>query len=280
MAWSLADLFDNMPMIDVVDIGASPVDGPPPYQSLLERGGVRLVGFEPDETQYRELAARQSPNEEYYPLAIGDGDDATLHVCRAPGMTSLLSPDMDVLSHFAGFPEWGEVVAKRQISTKRLDDVEELTNVDYLKLDVQGSELAILQNATRILQTTLVVHIEVQFVPFYVNQPLFPELDVQLRESGFLLHRFVNLNSRLLRPMMVVGNPYAGMSQILWSDAVYVKRFLDFSQLESNELWKIALLAHDLYESFDLANLALATLDDRDTGDRSLRYVSRIDTTI
>ena len=150
MALSLVDCFANLPTIDIVDIGASPIDGPPPYTPLLEQGMVQLIGFEPDETQYRELLTTQSENVRYYPFAIGDGNDATLHVCRAPGMTSLLKPDMDVLNYFSGFPEWGTVIAERQIGTRRLDDIKEIGNVDYLKLDVQGSELAILQNAARI----------------------------------------------------------------------------------------------------------------------------------
>jgi hypothetical protein len=31
----------------VVDIGANPIDGDPPYQSMLEKRLCRVVGFEP-----------------------------------------------------------------------------------------------------------------------------------------------------------------------------------------------------------------------------------------
>jgi hypothetical protein len=33
-----------------------------------------------------------------------------LKVCRALGMTSLFAPDPQVLKHFLGFSEWGQVI--------------------------------------------------------------------------------------------------------------------------------------------------------------------------
>lgn len=279
MNFSLADVVSDVPTIRVVDVGASPIDGHPPYQALLDAGRANVIGFEPDPDQFKTLQDRNEANTTYFPYAIGDGEDAILHICRAPGMTSLLEPDVEVLKHFHGFADWGEVVQCQEISTRRLDDIDEINSMDYLKLDVQGGELAVLEAASQRLEETLFVHIEVQFVPFYKNQPLFAELDQALRESGFYIHRFpTKLVSRVFKPFIVDNNIYSELSQILWSDAVYVKKFTDFGLLSSNSLLKIAILAHDLYGSSDLAALALGHVDEKDGSDWRAAYLRRLST--
>jgi hypothetical protein len=102
---------------------------------------------------------------------------------------------------------------------------------------------------------------------------LFAELDQALRAAGFWLHRFLPIHSRVFKPLMVNNDIYAGMSQDLWTDAVYVRRFTDFPTMEPAALQRIALMAHDLYKSYDLASLALLELDKRDGGTRQPRYV-------
>ncbi len=43
---------------------------------------------------------------------------------RQTGMTSLFEPDMEVLDHFHGFGDWGRVVCREKVATRRLDDVD------------------------------------------------------------------------------------------------------------------------------------------------------------
>jgi FkbM family methyltransferase len=270
---SISQLFPEMPDVKVIDIGASPIDGDPPYQALRVANKMDLVAFEPDQKQFAALQALNLPRTTAVQAAIGDGTDGVLKVCKSPGMTSLLEPDHDVLSHFHGFAGWGTVLSRQPMKTRRLDDIPEVAGSHYMKLDVQGGEFPILQHGTETLQTCLMVHTEVQFVPFYTDQPLFAELDQALRAAGFWLHRFLPIHSRVFKPLMVNNDIYAGMSQDLWTDAVYVRRFTDFPTMEPAALQRIALMAHDLYKSYDLASLALLELDKRDGGTRQPRYV-------
>ena len=136
--------------------------------------------------------------------------------------------------------------------------------MDFLKVDVQGGELAVFEGGMNRLEQALFVHTEVQFVPFYKGQALYAELDLKLREAGFWFHRFDATQSRVLKPLVIQGDVFGGLSQELWSDAVYVKRFVDFPVLPREQLLKIAFIAHDIYASFDLAALALETLDKRE----------------
>ena len=147
-------------------------------------------------------------------------------------MTSMLEPKMEVLGAFQWFDTYAEVVDRVPMATVRLDDVPEVEGMDYLKVDVQGGELAVFRGAQARLETAVMVHTEVQFVPFYEEQPLFAEIDQALRDAGFWLHRLLPIQSRVFKPMVANNDPHAGLSQHLWTDAVYVKRFVDFPVLE------------------------------------------------
>ncbi|MGI0487989.1 FkbM family methyltransferase [Pantanalinema rosaneae CENA516] len=276
MGFSLSQLFTDIPPIDVVDVGASPIDGEPPYQALLSIGKARVVSFEPNPEEYQKLLTHPAPGVTVLPYAIGDGQDGILNICQAPGMTSLLTPDHEILEHFYGFDQWSQIIRQEPVSTYRLDDVREITAIDYLKLDVQGGELAILNHATRRLQTILVIHTEVQFVPFYQDQPLFAELDQTLRAHGFYLHSLKPLIHRTFKPLIVNNDIFTGLNQLLWGDAVYVKKFTAFADRTPAQLLKIALIMHDLYGSFDLCALALEHVDHQTHSDRQITYLNRL----
>ena len=69
----LAGIIGPLAPVDVVDVGANPIDGAPPYKLLLERGYMRLVGFEPQRDALQRLNAAKGPHETYLPNAVGDG---------------------------------------------------------------------------------------------------------------------------------------------------------------------------------------------------------------
>ncbi len=91
----------------------------------------------------------------------------------------------------------------------------------------------------------------------YVDQPLFAEVDQELRRQGFIFHTFSAMAGRSFVPVHPAGGPGEPFRQTLWGDAVYVKDFTRFAELEPDQLLKIAAIAHDLYGSPDLAALAL-----------------------
>ena len=83
--FSLYKLFDDLPRLKVMDVGASPIDGPPPYQPLYDAGRIEVVGFEPEPGQHRALLALNRPNAIYLPYAIGIGSAGMLHHLQGPG---------------------------------------------------------------------------------------------------------------------------------------------------------------------------------------------------
>jgi len=251
--------------IKIVDIGANPIDGPTPYASLLAGGGTQVVGFEPNLDALAKLNAQKGPHETYLPHAVGDGARHTLRHCRLPGMTSLLEPNREVLALFAGFLEWGEVVRRDELQTVRLDDVPETADLDLLKIDIQGAELMVFQNAIERLKNAVVIHTEVEFLPMYIGQPLFAEVDAFLRTQGFMLHKFAPLVTRDLSPILLGNDPYTGHSQVLWADAIFVRDLTRLDALADDQLLRMAVILYDCYRSHDLV-LHLLREHDKRTG--------------
>ena len=260
---SFAALTQTSLRIKLVDIGANPIEGDPPYASLLAEGWADVVGFEPNPEALAKLDKIKGPHERYLPHAVGDGGRHTLRFCQAPGMTSLLEPNPAVLNLFHGFPDWGKVLSTEEIDTVRLDDIPETEGIEYIKIDIQGGELMALSNAENRLKSTLVIQTEVEFMPMYVGQPLFSEMEMFLRGHGFMLHRFFPAVTRMVKPLMMGGDMYAGLNQLLWADAVFVRDLTRLDVLSDVQLLKMAKILHDCYQAIDLAFNLLTEYDRR-----------------
>ena len=72
-SFSLLSLLKPTVPLGIVDVGASFVDDPPPYQPLLDAGAARLTGFEPNEEECTKLRSMFGAPHRFYPYFIGDG---------------------------------------------------------------------------------------------------------------------------------------------------------------------------------------------------------------
>lgn len=262
----------------IVDVGANPIDGAPPYKAMLEAGLCDVVGFEPQPDALARLQAMAGPRERYLPYALGDGSSRTLNICGIEGMSSLLVPDPVQLALFNLFPIWGEVKSTIPVSTRRLDDIAEIANMDFLKMDIQGCEREVLAHGQRKLANAVAIQTEVSFVPLYKDQPTLGQMDLTLRELGFLPHCFADVKVWPLAPTVVSGQPNRGLRQLLEADMVYVRDFTRAGNM-SAEQWKhLALIAHHCYRSADLAARALNMLAELGVvpADGSERYLSSL----
>ena len=64
-------------------------------------------------------------------------------------MTSLLKPNQTALAFFNNFSLFGKVLKEERIQTTRLDDIDEIGDLHFVKLDVQGSDLNILKMVSK-----------------------------------------------------------------------------------------------------------------------------------
>lgn len=262
--WSMLDFVSKDFLINILDIGAALTERPP-YQSLVDAGRARIIGFEPDARECERLIREYGNSHRFFPHFVGDGQPATFHETNWVLTGSLFEPNTPLLEKFQNLAELMTPVATHPVSTVRVDDISEIEDVDYIKIDVQGGELAVFQNASRSLSEALLIQTEVEFVEFYKGQPLFADVDTYLRGKGFQFHCFDSITGRTFKPLLRGNDINASMRQALWSDAFYVRDWMHLEDLPEIKLQKYAVLAHDLLHSFDLAHLVLVALD-RKTG--------------
>ena len=260
---TLARLLAPQRLTEVVDVGANPIDGDPPYAAMLAAGLCRVTGFEPQEDALAELQRRKGPDETYLPYAVGDGGKHTLNVCVAPGMTSLLEPDPVTLALFDFLRPLAEVVRRQPLQTRRLDDIDEIRELDFLKIDIQGGELAVFRNGAQKLSHAVAVQAEVSFVPLYKGQPVMGEVDLELRRQGFIPHCIAEVAKWPLSPCVVGGDPRRPLNQVLEADLGYVRDFSRPELMGDEQLKHLALIAHHCYGSYDLALRCLMLLEAR-----------------
>lgn len=268
---ALHELLAPARLTEIVDVGANPIGAEPPYGALLRAGLCRVTGFEPQEAALRELLRHQGPNETYLPYALGDGAPGTLRVCQANGMSSLFEPDARALALFAGFADWGKVTARLPVQTRRLDEVAEIRALDYLKIDVQGSELAVFRGGRAKLAHAVAIQTEVSFITLYEKQPAFGEVDVELRAQGFVPHTTAAVKLWPIAPYVAAGDPQRPLNQLLEADMVYVRDFAHAERLDDEQLKHLALISHHCYQSYDLALRCVAELETRGAVGRGAR---------
>ena len=259
----LTGLLEPSKMTTVVDIGANPIDGDPPYKVMLEKGLCHVIGFEPQQDALRILLDRKGPLETYLPYAIGDGGQHMLHQCHAPGMTSLYKPDLRYLRAFNDFEAFGNVESLHSISTQRLDDIAELADPDMMKIDIQGGELDVFVSGRQKLSSAVAIQAEVSFMPLYENQPVFWEIDKELRHQGFVPHTFTEFKVWPISPYSHPKSSRVPVRQLLEADIVYVRDFINHEAMSDEQVRQLALIAHHCYESHDLVTRCLSILETR-----------------
>jgi len=248
----------------VVDVGAHGTDEDDIYAAALAARASRVIGFEPDAEDCATLNTRHSPQRRYLPFAIGDGRLGNFHHCRSPLVSSLLHPDTDLVARYEGLAEPCEIISVSPIETRRLDDTVEVESCDFLKIDVQGASLAVLQHATRLLGSTAIVHAEVEFVPIYRGEATFGEVDRFMTDAGFMFHHFHGIEGR----RMIAGPHIVGqrVSQMLWADAVYMPSFSRLTTMSPQAMCRLAWTMHVVYGAVDIAMACLVQLADDSPG--------------
>ena len=96
--------------------------------------------------------------------------------------SSLFEPNTPLLSRYQGIEELTRVTERSSVQTTTLDSLaSQVGEIDFLKMDVQGGELAVIEGAQKALGAVSVIETEVEFVPLYEQQPLFADIDIALR---------------------------------------------------------------------------------------------------
>lgn len=257
-------LFALEEQIHVTDIGAAAIAEKPIYMSLVETQAAYLSVFDGDQRQSEGITATFGGQVRHYEEFIFDGSTQTVHIASPEsGMSSLLKPNPTALAFFNGFTQFGAVEMQKQVETVTLNSLSQLPPIDFLKMDVQGAELRILEHSEAKLKHCLAVQLEVPFICLYEGQPSFGEIDIWLREKGFVPHCFLDVKRWSIAPTVFQGNFRVPGNQLLEADIVYVKDPLTLSSFSDAQLKKLALIADMSLHSLDLCILLIRELISR-----------------
>ncbi len=160
------------------------------------------------------------------------------------------------------------MVREIPIETHRLDDISEIADIDFLKIDVQGSELSVFRSGRSHLSKAAAVQTEVCFMQLYKDQPLFAEIDQELRSLGLIPHVFTEMKKAMILPLHFENDLYRTMNHVLYTDVVYVRDFTQPDNMDAEQLKHLALIAHYCYQSYDLSTKCILDLkfEKRDRG--------------
>jgi FkbM family methyltransferase len=219
--------YQQCPLV-LVDVGSS--GGVKSNWKLAEKY-LQVIGFEPEDEGFDNLATQADSRVRYLNTGLYK-EKATLdfHVTRENTDSSIFKPNRELIDKFPAAERF-DIVKTETIRTDTLDNQlqeNRIENVDFIKVDTQGSELFILQGANRVLERSVFgLEIEVEFAPMYEGQPLFSEVDSFVRGFGFQLFD--------LRPIYwkrEMGRDYGNSKgQLIFADALYFRKSEDFGKV-------------------------------------------------
>ena len=179
--------------IRCIDVGArgGVLDYLKPYRSSLE-----MIMVEPDAREAEKLRAAGLRVIES--LIAGHSGKAVLNVTLNPANASMLEPTGPIMNYYAGGDlARFEILDRPSLPALTLDDVVAQAGgvLDYIKLDTQGNELAILEGGEK--ARPLFIVSEASTAALYRDQGLIYDIGRLLHGRGYLLF---DLTLRGVRP--------------------------------------------------------------------------------
>jgi len=255
----MLDFLKEETSLIICDVGASPIDKTEFIDDLFNNTNSKLIGFEPNKVEFEKIN-KTNQGKKFYNYALGDGKDKKLNICKAPGMSSFLKPNLDYLKLFHGFEEWAKIEGQEDVKTKKLNDIEE--EIDFIKIDVQGYEYEVLNNGTKKLKNIKVVQFESSPFPLYINEKSISEVLILLEKNGFMLHMFNKIHTRTFKPMVISNDKLIGLNHLFQMDCVMVKNFEEIKRFSKNELIKLILIMFYSFKSYDFVDYLICLLDE------------------
>ena len=236
--------FSQFDGIHFLDIGAAG-DVDPRWKAIKRY--INYYGFEPDVRSIKTLMENKNEFKTYqiFPQAVWDkNDNLNFNLTNKPEVSSFFEPNKELLLKFPDYKRF-EIKSVNSLSTTKIDDIK-LSEVDFMKIDVQGGELNVLNGATNTMNRVFGLEVEIEFLQIYKGQPLFGEINDWLFKRNFEFIEFLKLY-RWERHQL------KGYGQCVFADALFLKmpEYINFNLL-SDEKIKSYLSILLLYKRFDL----------------------------
>ena len=262
--------------ISLVDIGAAG-DIEPRWRQISSL--LNYYGFEPDLRSYNELKDTNNCNRfTIFNKALWETHQKIrINLCKKPMTSSVYIPNASIIDRYADSDRMS-VVSQVELDASPLDSFK-IENADFLKIDIQGSELAALKGANGLLTQIMGIETEVEFLQIYKDQPLFGDVCKHLAEQGFEFIDFANI-------VKWERTQFTSFGQSIFADALFLKTPENICHLLSQgqiteDKFRIYLAILGLYRRFDLIAASVALLkknykSDSDLVSDAQIYLTRI----
>jgi len=170
-----------------IDVGASG-GAIPKWKNFTEN--YQSVLFEPNENAYKDLIKNKTEKEIIINTALSNKkQNLIFNICKDAQASSFFKPNVKFLENYYNSERF-KIIKQVQVQADTLDNQFKLKSIfdsDFLKIDVQGFELQILEGAIKSLDNIIGLEVEAEFVEIYNDQPLFSDIDNFLKKNNFYL---------------------------------------------------------------------------------------------
>lgn len=228
---------------------------------------ANLIGFEPEANEYHRLINKEkAENKQYYPYALDVKKSVKkMKIVRQIASSGFYKSDKRFMKRF---PDFINSILKKEllVKTTSLDlflKEKKIKSVDFIKIDTEGNELKVLTGARKALtDSTLGVSLEVAFYPINIDQPLFGDIALFLRDKGFEMYdiKFFRLARKALSPYAKAKRPgLTHYGQIVQGQALYLRDAVKEIQYGEVHKWNAqrVLKLVSLLELFNLPDCAI-----------------------
>ena len=194
----------------IFDVGANVGDISLQYNTIFPKATV--YAFEPFPDSFNALQQKMDgiKNVVLYQLAIGENEEKKkFYVNYNADTNSLLEPTKIGLSSDKQVANKSEI----EVDVATIDKFcakNNINQIDILKLDIQGGELAALKGAKDMLAANkiTIIYTEAYLREQYVQQPLLFDIAIYLQQFGYA--------------MQDIYNPIYGKGSLAWCDAIFI----------------------------------------------------------
>jgi len=249
----------------IANIGCRPIGGgPEPFESILEYfSGSQIIGFETDKELCEKLNKESSNSYKFFYQALGQKNEKRkFYNTIDPMCSSLYEPNDKLLEKYQNL-EMSKLKNISEIDTVSLDNFcleNQIKKIDLIKIDIQGGELDVFKGAEKILKDTLFIVSEAEFLPLYINQPLFGDIHNFLIKKDFMFNKFLNFGGRAIKPIIINNDVNIKVTQYMWTDALFVRDLETIKKLDDQKILKLSVFSF-IYGNPDMTFFFLSEYD-------------------